>query len=161
MLSIKWTVLIIWFKFQFPVLIYDVNTYKLNIACDEGQQLTAEIINKVHWRQTKLSFQNDFAPSKLASLSALFPLKARLPKGEHLLRSLLPFPICTACKMKRGQFFQHNLNVFFKQKREIAMYSAGKFGWNLPLSPSLVWLSKYANLLWVADFGRTRLSFLD
>lgn len=58
----------------------------------------------------------------LASCSALFPLKAHLPKGEHLLRSLLPhgsfFPYVLHTKWNEDiNFFNTNEICFFSKNQ--------------------------------------------
>lgn len=59
----------------------------------------------------------------LASCSALFPLKARLPKGEHLLRSLLPhgtlFPYVLHTKWNGDiNFFNTNEMCFLSKRKK-------------------------------------------
>lgn len=58
----------------------------------------------------------------LASCSALFPLKAHLPKGEHLLRSLLPhgslFPYVLHTKWNGDINYFNTSEMCFLTKRE-------------------------------------------
>lgn len=92
------------------------------------------------------------------SLSTFSIKSPCLPKGEHLLRSLLPhgslFQYILHRKLnERFFFFHHKWNACVKQKRKQLCKSpalSGRHGWNSPFSPFIVW--SFTNLLICSEY---------
>ena len=93
-----------------------------------------------------LLHQNKVPGSSLSTFSIKSPC---LPKGEHLLRSLLPhgslFPYVLHTKWNGdiNFFITNEMHVLSKREEQLCKSQTlpGKYGWNLPFSPPIVWSS--------------------